>query len=482
MVRGFFFGAGAAAYWSAASSAWALVLPPGAQHPRILEEYRVLCAECYPALAWHVMRTHDGGHALAPHQTAKLARDYCDTMYVDGSKVVPPAILAAAPEVREAFLTGLCDATRPSGAVIDLDSQLSAAHVFVLATSLGYAVTLSFLDNKYRVTLEAPGAHEAAARGTIDALVTLEATCDYVYDATTCNHHFAAGVGRLVVHNTDSVFVRLDLGEASRRDVRAHFQAASDLAERITAAFRADRPRPDDPRELEMEKCYQPWLSFGKKRYAGMVYTRPEPPARLDVKGLQLVRRDSPPLVRDLSRSMLDAILVEESPERAVQLARDCVLAVLRGEMPVDRFVVSKALRGNYKNKEQPHLHVAHKIARRTGERLPSGMRVPYVFVRDAEKADALQAYRAEDPAWAAQHGLPLDRVYYVDNQLRTPITSLLAPVVTDAEAAVFGHDSVAGLLAEAREAVDDEVRVAKRRHKNQAARQPEITAFFTFL
>jgi hypothetical protein len=31
----------------------------------------------------------------------------------------------------------------------------------------------------------------------------------YVYDFTTENHHFSAGIGTIVVHNTDSVFLRL---------------------------------------------------------------------------------------------------------------------------------------------------------------------------------------------------------------------------------------------------------------------------------
>ena len=33
----------------------------------------------------------------------------------------------------------------------------------------------------------------------------------YVYDLTTENHHFAAGVGNLIVHNTDSVFYTFNL-------------------------------------------------------------------------------------------------------------------------------------------------------------------------------------------------------------------------------------------------------------------------------
>ena len=33
----------------------------------------------------------------------------------------------------------------------------------------------------------------------------------YVYDLTTDNHHFAAGIGNMIVHNTDSVFFKFNL-------------------------------------------------------------------------------------------------------------------------------------------------------------------------------------------------------------------------------------------------------------------------------
>ena len=33
--------------------------------------------------------------------------------------------------------------------------------------------------------------------------------CDYVYDLETENHHFSAGVGEIVVHNTDSVMATM---------------------------------------------------------------------------------------------------------------------------------------------------------------------------------------------------------------------------------------------------------------------------------
>ena len=33
----------------------------------------------------------------------------------------------------------------------------------------------------------------------------------YVYDLTTSNHHFAAGIGNMIVHNTDSIFFNFNL-------------------------------------------------------------------------------------------------------------------------------------------------------------------------------------------------------------------------------------------------------------------------------
>jgi hypothetical protein len=46
---------------------------------------------------------------------------------------------------------------------------------------------------------------------TIREIETLPPYHGYVYDLTTENHHFAAGVGSLIVHNTDSVFFVFNL-------------------------------------------------------------------------------------------------------------------------------------------------------------------------------------------------------------------------------------------------------------------------------
>ena len=41
---------------------------------------------------------------------------------------------------------------------------------------------------------------------------------EYVYDLTTENHHFAAGIGNMIVHNTDSVFFTFNLEDPKTKE------------------------------------------------------------------------------------------------------------------------------------------------------------------------------------------------------------------------------------------------------------------------
>jgi len=212
------------------------------------------------------------------------------------------------------------------------------------------------------------------------------------------------------------------------------------------------------------------------------MYTKPDTPDYIDTKGIQLVRRDSCPLVKEVSTAVLDAIMYRKDVEAALGAARQHMRDVLAGVHPMDKFVVSKALRADYKNDKQPHLYVAKKLAARRGYPVPSGSRVPYVFIEDLDNPVCLQAEKAEDPGYAKDHDLPLDLLYYVEHQLSSPVCALLEVLVKDPQAEVFGHDLVAPLLEALRRRHADAVKRFKRVKKNTDNRQAEITAFFKAL
>ena len=373
----------------------------------------------------------------------------------------PPTSFCAPAETTCAF----------NGSVIVMTSHKDAALVVAHMVTRNVSVTLGDDDDDLgvvRIFLNG----STMPKNRVISTRSIAYSGTHVYDATTANHHFAAGVGRLVVHNTDSVMVRFNVAEPLRHDLREHFRVAQWVAEEITKTFPGCV-------ELEFEKIYKPYLLYSKKRYAGLMYTNPDAHDYIDVKGLQLVRRDNAPIVKKVSQAILDAIMYDASVDDAVRVAQDAVLRVLRKEEPIESFVVSKSLRGSYANPNaQPHVQVARKIKQRTGESIGSGTRVPYVFVVD-DNIDELISRRAEDPAYVAEHGLDLDYLYYIDNQLTNPIQALLEIMVDDPVERVMGRQEIRDIVGGMRASRTTLVRDVKRVKTNQKNHQREITQYF---
>ena len=93
-----------------------------------------------------------------------------------------------------------------------------------------------------------------------------------MYDLTTDNHHFAAGIGNMIVHNTDSVFFTFNLKDPNtNKDVRGQkalevtIDLAKEAGELATKFLKG-------PHDLEYEKTFMPFCLISKKRYVGMLY------------------------------------------------------------------------------------------------------------------------------------------------------------------------------------------------------------------
>jgi DNA polymerase elongation subunit (family B) len=263
-------------------------------------------------------------------------------------------------------------------------------------------------------------------------------TEDYVYDLETENHHFHVGPGNLIVHNTDSVMVHFNTKELEQKygktPLEISFMLGNEAADRITKTFK-------QPIELEMEKCYSPYLLFSKKRYAGLMYTKPEAPDYIDAKGIQLVRRDNAPFVKDISKTVLHNIMYHRDVLGSVDLVQDKAKDLLEGKIPVDQLVVSKSMRKDYANDKQPHLAVAAKIEQRNpGSGPKCGERVPYLIMYTGNTKHLLYE-RAEDPTYVIQNGLEdkVDRLYYLEHGLVSPLESFFDLFIEGSKNAIFG-------------------------------------------
>jgi DNA polymerase delta subunit 1 len=68
---------------------------------------------------------------------------------------------------------------------------------------------------------------------------------------------------------------------------------------------------------------------MAKKRYAGLLWTNADHYDKIDCKGIETVRRDNCPLVKEVVNNVLKKILVERSYEEAINYCKTIISDLL---------------------------------------------------------------------------------------------------------------------------------------------------------
>lgn len=91
----------------------------------------------------------------------------------------------------------------------------------------------------------------------------------------------------------------------------------------------------------------------------------------------------------------------------------------------------------NYINK-QAHVELAERMRKRDAGSAPRlGDRVPYVIVAKGKNTPAYE--KAEDPLYVLENDLPIDKDYYLHQQLENPLVRIFDPVLDGkAESVLF--------------------------------------------
>merc|ERR1719486_858296 len=95
-------------------------------------------------------------------------------------------------------------------------------------------------------------------------------------------------------------------------DIGESMKLGEEAAEAVSKIF-------INPIKLEFEKVYKPYLLMNKKRYAGMLYTKPDKWDYMDAKGIETVRRDNCHLTKNLVQNVLNYVLIHAAGPPAVE-------------------------------------------------------------------------------------------------------------------------------------------------------------------
>jgi DNA polymerase elongation subunit (family B) len=252
----------------------------------------------------------------------------------------------------------------------------------------------------------------------------------YVYDLTTSNHHFAAGVGNLIVHNTDSVFFTFNLQTPDGKPIRGK-EALEITIEIAQEAGHLASSFLKGPHDLEYEKTFMPFCLLSKKRYVGMLYETDPNKGKRKEMGIVLKRRDNAPIVKDIYGGIIDILMKKQNIQEAIDFLKSCLQNIVEEKYPMDKLIITKSLRSGYKNPNS----IAHKVladritARDPGNKPSSGDRIPFVYIATKNKT-ALQGEKIETPTFISENKLKIDYSFYITNQIMKPVQQVFALVL----------------------------------------------------
>jgi DNA polymerase elongation subunit (family B) len=237
----------------------------------------------------------------------------------------------------------------------------------------------------------------------------------------------------VVYGDTDSIFIKFptqDLAESIRLGV--------DAGKRITAAINRT------PYKIAYEKTFYPFILFCRKRYVGMMYEEdPTIKPKRKSMGIVLKRRDNAPIVKDVFGGALDVLMQERNIKKAQHFVTEMLTKVLENKIPLEKFIVTKALRDDYAAMDPDykgsatvpaHRVLADRMARRDPGTAPKvGDRIAYIYVAE-NRTSSKQGDKIEEIGYVRKEGLHPDTTFYITNQITNPVAQLFALCIEQME------------------------------------------------
>lgn len=167
--------------------------------------------------------------------------------------------------------------------------------------------------------------------------------------------------------------------------------------------------------ELEYEGFYRRGFFVSKKRYAVIE------DGEIIAKGLELVRRDWAPIVKNTQKSVLMAILKEGNSDKAINEVKKVLKKIKNGEVDKKEMIIHTQITKPLDQYKQvgPHVVAARKIEEH-GIKVTRGTIIQYIIV----KGKGSISQRAVPYEYS--EGYEYDKDYYIHNQMIPAIERIM--------------------------------------------------------
>ncbi|KAK4242477.1 hypothetical protein C8A03DRAFT_11363 [Achaetomium macrosporum] len=250
--------------------------------------------------------------------------------------------------------------------------------------------------------------------------------------------------GREILRSTkelaESMSLQVIYGDTDSVMINANVDNVKD-AINVGSAFKHEVNRRYKRLEIDIDNVFRRILLQAKKKYAAinMVQVDGKWIEKMEVKGLDMKRREYCPLSREISQRILNEILSGDETEVAVQRIHE-YLREISGKMrqqaiPAQKYIILTQLGKapkEYPNADSmPQVQVALREMAR-GKTMRKGDVVSYIITGDSKTTSEPAAKRAYTPqdVLKADSGLTPDVEWYIGKQIFPPVERLCANIV----------------------------------------------------
>ena len=409
-----------------------------------------------------------------------IVKEFCDRCYLDGEKRVPPIILNDDQRVHRAFLDGYLQGdggNRGASALSGFDemttkSRVLATGLIMLIRQEGAQVTLDFDNahgNRY-YRIRRVSFHRGDPTEVKD-IEPLEYDGKHVYDFETANHHFHAGIGSTIVHNTDGFGIAVDQ-DVSRGHVLPRVRETTEWLNDVgmpnfveeTFGVPADETAHEVDLESYSSKLFIPDDGSGegtKKTYAQRVtWDEGDECDELSIKGFEAKRSDVADITVEVQKEALTAILENGrlgAQNVVYEAVRDAIEGVRGGTVPLEQLGQRSGLSKEPSEYGAPN-RSAHPVQRGAkyakkhidGEdefdkpmKFPvSRIEEPYPNAYDTDTAedDSRVDYIAVEDVSNIPDEIHIDREEIIEKTIKQPLKSIFRTMDWEWSEAIHNH------------------------------------------
>lgn len=246
----------------------------------------------------------------------------------------------------------------------------------------------------------------------------------YVYDIETEKGVFHAGIGNLILKNTDSIFCKFPIKDINGNQINGKeaLSHAIEIGKNVEKNIVSILPK---PQKLNYEKTFYPFILFSKKKYVGNLYETDVNKYKQKSMGIVLKRRDNAQIVKNVYGGIINIILNKQDLNESVKFLKDELTDLINNKIDIKNLILSKTLKSTYKDPTK----IAHKVladrigARDYGNKPAVNDRIQYIYIKVPNAI--LQGDRIETPEFIKENNLTPDYLHYITNQIMKPVLQL---------------------------------------------------------